>query len=48
MGAHLCPCKEPAMIEFALTARGIYLRLQATPETLVLMLILARLVQRLL
>jgi len=36
------------MIEFALTARGFYFRLQAAPETLVLVLVLARLVERIL
>ncbi len=35
------------MIEFFLTARGLYFRLQLAPETLVLLLILARFVQRL-
>lgn len=38
--------QEPAMIEFALTARGLYFRLQASPEALVLILILARVLQR--
>jgi hypothetical protein len=41
------PAKEPEMIEFFLTARGLYFRLQLAPETLVLLLILARFVQRL-
>jgi hypothetical protein len=36
------------MIEFALTARGIYFRCYLAPETLVLLLIFARLCQRLL
>lgn len=40
--------KEPAMIEFALTARGLYFRFQFAPETVVLILILARVCQRLL
>lgn len=35
------------MIEFALTGRGLYFRFQLAPETLVLMLVLARLWQRL-
>lgn len=35
------------MIEFVLTARGLFLRLQVVPETLALILILARLWQRL-
>jgi len=36
------------MIEFVLTARGVFLRLQIVPETLALILILARLWPRLL
>ena len=40
--------KEHEMIEFALTARGLYVRFHLAPETLVLILILARLFQRLL
>jgi hypothetical protein len=36
------------MIEFALTARGVYFRFQAVPETLVLLMIVARVLQRLL
>ena len=40
--------QEPAMIEFALTARGVHFRCQFAPETLVLALILARVCQRLL
>jgi len=36
------------MIEFALTARGVYFRCQLAPETLVLVLIFARLCHRLL
>lgn len=50
MDAHLCvaAAKEPAMIEFALTARGLYFRFQLVPETLVSILILARLCQPLL
>ena len=35
-----------AMIEFAVTAHGLYFRFHLAPETLVLMLILARMVQR--
>ncbi len=35
------------MIKFALTARGLYLRLRLDPETLVLILLFARLCQRL-
>lgn len=37
--------KEPEMIKFALTARGLYLRLQFDLETLGLILILAHLCQ---
>ena len=40
--------KEHEMIEFALTARGLFFRCQLTPETLVSILILARLFQGLL
>ena len=40
--------KEHEMIEFVLTARGVFLRLQIVPETLALILILARLWPRLL
>jgi hypothetical protein len=36
------------MIEFALAVRGFYLRFQVAPETLVSILILARLGQQLL
>lgn len=35
------------MIELALTFRGLYFRFQATPETLVSILIIARVLQRL-
>lgn len=38
--------KEHDMIELALTARGLYVRLQFAPETLVVIVILARLLQR--
>lgn len=34
------------MIEFAVTARGLYFRFHLAPETLVLMLILSRMFQR--
>lgn len=40
--------KEHEMIEFALTARGLYFRFHFAPETLLLILIAARLCQRLL
>lgn len=40
--------QEPAMIEFAMTARGVYLRVQLAPETLILFMILARVLQRVL
>lgn len=40
--------KEHEMIEFALTARSLYFRFQFAPEMLVLILIAARLCQRIL
>lgn len=33
------------MIEFALTARGVFLRVQLVPETLILFMILGRVLQ---
>lgn len=46
--ARQCQPKEPEMMEFTLTARGLYFRFQLAPETLVSILIFARLCQPLL
>jgi hypothetical protein len=46
-GAPMPNSKYPAMIAFSLKARGLYFRSQLAPETLVFILILARLAQRL-